>query len=124
MKIAIDFDGTVVDHRFSDVGPDVPGAVGVIKKIKAAGHKVFLYTMRSGQYLEDAVKWYGDKGISLDGINTDPEQTEWTQSPKCFCNLLIDDVALGMPMIQVEGFVRRCVNWCVAENILESRGII
>lgn len=47
--IAIDFDGTVVDHRFPDVGPDAPGALPVLRKIVEKGHKIILWTMRSGE---------------------------------------------------------------------------
>jgi len=111
MKIAVDFDGTCVDHRFPEVGPDVPECVEVLKELAKAGHKLILNTMRSGQYLEPAVQWFIDHGIPLSGINTDPGQSSWTQSPKCFAELYIDDAAFGAPLKERAGFNRPSVDW-------------
>ena len=47
MFIAIDFDGTIVDHRFPEIGKPVPGAFEWMKKFKEAGAKLILWTMRS-----------------------------------------------------------------------------
>jgi len=105
MKIAIDFDGTVVSYAFPDVGHDI-GAVPVLKKLVAAGHKLILNTMRCGKLLEAAVNWFKENGIELYGVNEDPGQKKWTQSPKVFANLYIDDAALGCPLIYpVKGFL-------------------
>lgn len=46
MEIAIDFDGTCVTHEFPNVGKDI-GAVPILKRLVAKGHKLILYTMRS-----------------------------------------------------------------------------
>ena len=48
MIIAIDFDGTCVEHEFPKVGNDVPNAVNVIKQL-AKNHQLILWTMRSGE---------------------------------------------------------------------------
>ena len=98
MKIAIDFDGTVVTHEYPDIGRDI-GAVPVLKRLVLEGHKLILNTMRSGEELQDAVDWFKENDIPLYGVNEDPEQKEWTQSPKVFANLYIDDAALGCPLI-------------------------
>ena len=63
MIIAVDFDGTVVKHAYPEVGADVPGAVDALYTLVNAGCKLILWTMRSGQYLDDAVKWFEDRGI-------------------------------------------------------------
>ena len=111
MKIAVDFDGTCVDHRFPEVGPDVPDAVQTLKALASRGDYLFLYTMRSGEYLEDAVQWFVEREIPLSGINSDPSQTKWTSSPKCYAELYIDDAAFGCPLFQPLGFKRKCVKW-------------
>jgi hypothetical protein len=98
MKIAIDFDGTCVSHEYPDIGKDI-GAVPVLKKLIADGHKLILNTMRCGKELLDALKWFYENDIQLYGVNEDPGQKEWTQSPKVFANLYIDDAALGCPLI-------------------------
>ena len=82
MIIAVDFDGTCVEHLYPSVGPNVPYAVVSLKKLAADGHKLILYTMRSGEYLEHAERWFQLNHIALWAVNENPEQSEWTQSPK------------------------------------------
>ena len=98
MKIAIDFDGTCVTHEYPRIGKDI-GAVPVLKKLVEEGHRLILNTMRSGKELQEAVDWFKINGITLYGVNEDPGQKDWTQSPKVFANLYIDDAALGCPLI-------------------------
>lgn len=58
MTIAVDFDGTCVKHRYPMVGEDVDGAVSVLKELVRKGHKIILYTMRSGDTDDrDYVDW-------------------------------------------------------------------
>jgi len=111
MKIAVDFDGTCVDHVFPKVGKDAPNVVETLHTLVDGGHMIFLYTMRSGNFLTEAIKWFIDRNIPLSGINNDPSQSEWTQSPKCYADLYIDDLAFGAPLITPAGFKRRCIDW-------------
>jgi len=124
LVIAIDFDGTVVTHRYPEIGIDI-GAVPVLKKLNDAGHKLILYTMRSGQFLDEAIEWFDNNGINLYAINTNPTQRSWTKSPKCYANLYIDDAALGIPLIHswIPG-VRPYVDWRKIELMLIDKGII
>lgn len=110
MIIAVDFDGTVVDHRYPDIGPEVPGAVEGLRKLVDASHVLILWTMRSGESLYDAVRWYADREIPLFGANKNPDQ-RWTTSPKAFAHVYIDDAAYGCPLIHPSDFFRPCVNW-------------
>lgn len=118
MKIAVDFDGTCVDHRYPQIGPDVPNCVSVLKKLVESNHQIILYTMRSGEALEDAVQWFVNREIPLSGINCDPAQSEWTQSPKCFANHYIDDAAIGCPKREYENFKGEAVDWEAVESLL------
>lgn len=111
--IAVDFDGTCVTHDFPKVGKDI-GAVPVLKELVKAGHKLILFTMRSdgrdatiarnGKPMEnpnpltDAVNWFMDNNIDLYGIQRNPDQDSWTQSPKAYAHIYIDDAALGCPL--------------------------
>lgn len=118
MYICIDFDGTIVDHRFPEIGPPVPGALEWISKFQAAGARLILFTMRSdggrnGDVLTEAVSYLQDNGIQLYGINANPTQVHWTSSPKAYGQLYIDDAAFGCPLIELEGFQRPCVDWNV-----------
>jgi hypothetical protein len=111
MIIAVDFDGTCVDHRYPYVGATAPSAVKVMKALVAKGNKLILWTMRSGDELEEALRWFAVHDIPLYGAQTNPTQAAWTASPKCYANVYIDDAAFGAPMIHPEGFARPCIDW-------------
>jgi hypothetical protein len=98
MKICVDFDGTIVDHRFPDIGKAVPGAFRYLKEFQKRGAKLILFTMRSEQTLADAVGFCLDNGLEFWGINSDPTQRKWTTSPKAYGELYIDDAAYGCPL--------------------------
>lgn len=138
--IGLDFDGTCVEHRFPLVGPDVPGAVDVLSKIVAKGHKLILFTMRSdvinpmsndpnivaepGNYLQDALDWFEDKRIPLYGIQRNPDQDSWTSSPKAYAHLYIDDAALGCPLIYPKDGSRPYVNWAQVDILMQAKGLL
>lgn len=124
MIIAVDFDGTCVEHDYPSVGIDVEGAVEVLRAIVAKRHRLILFTMRSGSKLDDAVRWFRDRKIELWGINENPEQREWTSSPKVYADLYIDDSAIGCPIRFIDGVRHPVVNWSKIRSILESDGIL
>jgi hypothetical protein len=121
MIIAVDFDGTCVKHEYPHIGADI-GAVPVLKKITTM-HQLVLFTMRSGKELEDAVQWFADNSIRLDGVQKSLWQELWTDSPKCYANLYIDDAALGCPVLH-DAFGRDYVNWQQVETMLKIMCII
>lgn len=98
MIIAIDFDGTCVKHAYPKIGEDI-GAVPVLKRLVNDGHQFVLNTMRCGEYLNEAIKWFESNGIVLYGTNHTPGQESWTSSPKVYAHMYIDDAALGCPTI-------------------------
>ncbi len=56
LYIAVDFDGTIVDHQFPEIGKAVPGAFDWLKRFKEAGATLILWTMRSdGQEYGDVL---------------------------------------------------------------------
>lgn len=128
MIIGIDFDGTCVSHEFPYVGKDI-GSVQVLKKLVENGHQLILWTMRSdsskGLFLAAAVKWFAENEIPLYGIQTNPTQSSWTSSPKAYCDMYIDDAALGCPLKKdIEISSRGFVDWEKIEEILTERRII
>ena len=96
MIIAVDFDGTCVKHAYPRIGEDI-GAVPVLKEMVKNGHQIVLNTMRSGKLLDEAVQWFESNGIKLSGVNHTPRQETWTESPKVYAQIYIDDAALGCP---------------------------
>ncbi len=123
MEIAIDFDGTIVEHAYPAIGAPVPNALHTMKRLKEAGHKIFIWTMRSGSELKEAVDYVQSNGIMLDGINNNPEQYRWTRSPKCYAHLYVDDASLGCPLVEFEN-KRPYVDWHAVESWMEARKII
>lgn len=141
MIIGIDFDGTCTTHEFPKVGKDI-GAIPILKDLVANGHKLVLFTMRSnrkntsptgdpdienitGNFLDDAVNWFKDNGISLWGIQKNPDQHKWTTSPKAYCHLYIDDAALGCPLFTASHISDRpFVDWSEVRIMLKQRGIL
>lgn len=122
MKIATDFDGTLCIDKFPSIGPDI-GAIPVLKELISKGHQLILNTMRSGEYLTDAVDWITENGIELYGINNTPGQSSWTSSPKVFANIYIDDAALGAPLIY-DGVNKPYIDWIKVRELLVDRGIL
>ena len=95
--IVVDCDGTVMTHDYPRIGKDI-GAVPVLKELIKNKHQLILFTMRSGKKLDDAVNWFKENDVSLFGIQTNPSQHEWTDSPKAYGNLIIDDAAAFAPL--------------------------
>ena len=102
MFIAIDFDGTIADHTFPDVGEAVPDAFKWIKEFKAAGAILILWTIRSdggkhGDTLSRAIAFCEENGVVFDRINENPQR--WSTSNKAYAHVYIDDTAFGCPLI-------------------------
>ena len=123
MVVAIDFDGTVVSWKYPKVGEDI-GAVPVLKDLVEAGHKIILCTMRDGQPLEEAKKWFEDNDIPLWAINRNPSQWTWSKSKKIHANLYIDDQALGAPLIYPGGGERPYLDWLKVRELLVNLGYV
>ncbi len=124
MYIAIDFDGTCVTHDYPRIGKEI-GATEVLKRLVEAGHKLILNTMRSDKELQDAVNWFKKNGIELYGVNENPAQKRWTNSPKVYAHMYIDDAALGCPLINAPELSNRpFVDWDSIDLQLIQMGII
>ncbi|NNF45454.1 MAG: hypothetical protein HKN69_01670 [Desulfofustis sp.] len=126
MYICVDFDGTIVDHCFPEIGAEAPGAIHWLKRLQDQGARLILFTMRSdttfgGPMLTDAVEFLESRGIRLYGINTNPDQDSWTNSPKAYGDIYVDDAAFGCPLIHPQGFRRPCVDWETAGPVLLER---
>ena len=122
--IAVDFDGTCVEHEYPNVGLDVEGAVDTLLRLRKRGHRIILFTMRSGERLDAAVRWFKERRIELWGINRNPEQEEWTSSPKVYADFYIDDSAVGCPIMFIEGVRRPVVKWSKIRTLLENDGVL
>ncbi len=121
--IAVDFDGTCVTHEYPYMGRDI-GAVPVLRELADAGYRIILYTMRSGRLAKSAAEWFKENGIPLYGVNNNPEQKSWTDSPKVYADLYIDDSALGIPLKMTPDVTRPFVDWEGVRELLVREGYL
>ena len=121
--IPVDFDGTIVHHRFPEIGDIVPGAIEVLKDLVAAGHFIILHTCRSGEQLEAARKFVEAQGVRLHAVNENLPADEWVGSTKVWGHIYIDDAALGCPTLP-DGRGRRYVDWAEVRYMLGFIGVL
>lgn len=98
MIIAVDFDGTIVEHRYPEIGKEIPFAVASIKKLIEENHRLILWSVREGELLDEAVEWCRKKGIVFYAVNKDipdEEEGEKNFSRKIKADLFIDDRNVG-----------------------------
>lgn len=120
--IAIDFDGTIVTHEYPNVGNPVPLAKEVIQMLISNGHKCFLWTMRDKQTLQDAIQYCKDNNIDMSGYNYSSAQ--FSDSPKQYAHVYIDDTALGCPRKYSNLSKRWYVDWYKVAEYLTNIGAI
>lgn len=121
--VAVDFDGTIVTHEYPLIGKPLEYCIETLKKINNAGGKIILYTMRSGEELAQAVEYLIDNDIKLWGINKNPDQHTWTESPKIYAQIYIDDAALGTHTMHNPEFSSRpYVDWVIVDALLFPEG--
>jgi len=135
MIIAVDFDGTLCDHQFPEIGEEVPSAFKYLKRFQLLGAKLILWTMRSDMqsagvsieghradrgYLTEALDWCAKRGIHFWAANCNPEQRTWTTSPKVYANRYIDDAASGCPLVW-QYTSRPYVDWAVVGPDVEKQ---
>ena len=98
MTIAVDFDGTIVEHCYPAIGPEKPFAIDTLKYLSAKRHKLILWTVREGELLDEAVAYCKSRGLEFYAINKNyPEEkpTHEGYSRKLQADLFIDDRNLG-----------------------------
>lgn len=99
MVIAVDFDGTIVEHRYPEIGPEIPFAIETLKMLINDHHRLILWSVREGKLLEDAVNWCHERGVNFYAVNRDyPEEKEENNqhfSRKLKVDVWIDDRNLG-----------------------------
>ena len=95
--IAIDFDGTIVEDGYPKIGKPMIFAFETIKKLQADGHRLILWTYRSGQKLKEAVDFCEQNGIEFYSVNKNyPEEIfDEKISRKINADLFIDDRNVG-----------------------------
>ena len=97
MTIAVDFDGTIVEHKYPAIGEEMPFAIESLKRLSADGHQLILWTYRAGRELQAAVDFCQKRGVTFYAINKNfPEETYTSEmSRKIVADIYIDDRNYG-----------------------------
>ena len=97
MIIAVDFDGTIVEHQYPRIGKEIPFAIETLKMLQKDGHRLILWTFRKEKELEEALNYCKEKGVVFYAVNKSyPEEVfDDTISRKIHADLFIDDRNIG-----------------------------
>lgn len=99
MTIAVDFDGTIVEHCYPKIGPEIPFATETLRALIADRHKLILWSVREGDLLEEAVEWCRKRGVEFYAVNKDfqeeNEEKNQSFSRKLKADVWIDDRNVG-----------------------------
>ena len=99
MIIAVDFDGTIVEHKYPERGQEVPFAIDTLKMLIKDQHRLILWSVREGALLDEAVEWCRARGVEFYAVNKDyPEEEKEKNnhfSRKLKADFFIDDRNVG-----------------------------
>ncbi|MBN2693038.1 hydrolase [bacterium] len=97
MRIAVDFDGTIVEHAYPAIGREMIFAFDTLKELQKKGHLLILWTYRSGDYLKEAVEFCEKRGLKFYAINSSypNEKFDGSISRKIDADIFIDDRNIG-----------------------------
>ena len=98
LKIAVDFDGTIVEHRYPEIGKELLFAFDTLKALQKQKHQLILWTYRSGKELYEAVEYCRENGIEFYAVNKSYPEEEFDEeysSRKIEADLFIDDRNVG-----------------------------
>lgn len=100
MIIAVDFDGTIVEHCYPEIGRERPFATEVLRMLINDRHKLILWTVREGKLLQDAIDWCRERGVEFYAVNSDMTDRFAGDKPRDFsckinADMFIDDLNVG-----------------------------
>lgn len=95
--IAVDFDGTIVEDAYPNIGKPKIFAFDTLKKLQGEGHRLILWTYRSGTKLDEAVEFCKKNGINFYAINRSFSEEKYDNSisRKIHADIFIDDRNIG-----------------------------
>lgn len=96
--IAVDFDGTLCKQAWPEIGEENNKLILHLRKRKAEGARLILWTCREGDMLEAAVEWCRERGLEFDTVNENlPELIELYKNDcrKINADIYIDDKAVN-----------------------------
>jgi len=103
MIIAVNFDGTIVEHKFPEIGRLFPFAIESLELLQKEGHQIILWTCREGRYLHDALSFLSGEDFYPNAVNDNlPDGCVFSR--KIYADLYIDDRNVGFGEVVTEVF--------------------
>ena len=126
MIIAVDFHGTIVEHKYPKIGKEIPFAIETLRTFVAEGHKLILWTSRDGELLDEALDFCRQRGLEFYAINSNyPPGALFKQqagrSCKVVADVYIDDRNIGG--LPDWGAIHEIVTGIREEKHKKSRGL-
>src|SRR3972149_8888853 len=115
MKIAVDFDGTIVEHAYPEIGKPLLFAFETLKELQKHKCQLILWTFRTGRELEEAVEFCKKNGIEFYAVNKNYPEEKLGDGlgRKVDADIFIDDKNLG-------GFPGWSEVWQMLSTMLEE----
>jgi hypothetical protein len=97
LKIAVDFDGTIVENQFPAIGKPMLFAFETLKAMQDKGFILILWSVRKGKELDEAIDFCRNNGIEFFAVNANhPEEgLDDEISRKIEADIFIDDRNIG-----------------------------
>jgi hypothetical protein len=97
IKIAVDFDGTIVEHDYPDIGKERLFAFITLRELQKRGALLILWTIRTGKELDEAVRYCRENGIEFYAVNRNYPEEQWAEDTprKLNVDIFIDDKNAG-----------------------------
>lgn len=92
--IAVDFDGTIVQNKYPKIGKPLPFAFETLKMLQNEGHRLVLWTVRTGTSLQEAVDFCRQNGLEFYAVN-EAYEGEHVKNRKLNADIFIDDRNVG-----------------------------
>ena len=97
MIIAIDFDGTIVEDAYPEIGEPKLFVFETLQQMLIKRHQLILWTTRTGRHLQEAVDLCRQNGVEFYAVNKSypDERVEEMGSRKIMCDLFISNKNFG-----------------------------
>lgn len=109
---AVDFDGTLCEDKYPDIGAPNNALIISLILLRRQGHKLILWTCRGGEYLKQAVDWCKRQGLEFDAVNenlSERIQLYENDCRKIGYDILIDDKAVNLEEYHLPFYLENCI---------------
>lgn len=119
--VAVDFDGTLVEDRYPDIGAPNMEMVELCRQLKNQGVALILWTCRDNLNLKEAVNFCRNcLGLNFDAVNDNVPQVQRmfnNNTRKIYADLYIDDKSIPHQMNPVYWVERLGLKFSIGKGV-------